>query len=215
MDRQEINSGASTVSSSWCQDKQQREREAAENSQRLKQAYSAAPVDLIPHNTEPDTLPTGMYEHPRSPSPAWAEYTAAGLHAPSVPSFITTAVHDRGLEHERLKQQVARILVQSEESDDEDNDLSRTVDAFKDLDLETEDDVEEETLFSNVPVSRDYAPYPDKVSMLLDILDNLPRLRMSMGTGNTRSISALFDRVCPPITVVPKLRVVHESKEFA
>jgi hypothetical protein len=117
------------------QDKQQREREAAESSQRLQQAYSAAPVDLIPHNTEPDALPTGMYEHPRSPSPAWAEYTVAGLHAPSVPSFITTAAHDRGLEHERLKQQVTRMLVQSEESDDEDNNLGHTVDAFKDLGL--------------------------------------------------------------------------------
>ncbi|KAF7366090.1 hypothetical protein MVEN_00485300 [Mycena venus] len=63
-----------------------------------------------------------------------------------------------------------------DESDDELED--DTINALKDLDMEG-DEVNEETYFNNVPVSRDYAPYPDKVSMLLDILDNLPRLRMS------------------------------------
>ncbi|KAF8804944.1 hypothetical protein BYT27DRAFT_7047775, partial [Phlegmacium glaucopus] len=40
-----------------------------------------------------------------------------------------------------------------------------------------EDDIHEE--FTGVPANHDYAPYPNKTMCFLDILDNLPRMRLS------------------------------------
>ncbi|KAJ7847525.1 hypothetical protein B0H13DRAFT_2255356 [Mycena leptocephala] len=166
------------------QHKKQRDQEAALKAQRLQQAYSGPSMHPIQSgsNANVSSAPRAEMYHDdggRSPSPGWTDYAAAGLNAPVIPSFMTCAVEDRELEQERLKQQVAQMLAQSED-DDEDDTLDNTINALKDLDLDNEgDEINEETYFSNVPISHDYAPYPDKVSMLLDILDNLPRLRMS------------------------------------
>ncbi|KAJ6570349.1 hypothetical protein B0H10DRAFT_2168799 [Mycena sp. CBHHK59/15] len=88
-------------------------------------------------------------------------------------------VRDPAAERERLRAQVERMLSESEQNEEDDITLGETVDALKDLDLEDEDEIDEESYFSNIPVDRDYSPYPNKVTMLLDIYDNFPRIRMS------------------------------------
>ncbi|KAJ6608328.1 hypothetical protein B0H10DRAFT_2303295 [Mycena sp. CBHHK59/15] len=140
----------------------QRHQEEAERSQRLNETYSGAPADPIQSSVDPSPASRAeMYDGYRSPSPGWVEYAAAGLNPPVIPSFITRTAHEQGTERERLREQ---------ENDEDDEDmLGNTIDALKDL----------ETCFSGIPINREYSPYPNKVSMLLDILDNLPRLRMS------------------------------------
>ncbi|KAJ6567792.1 hypothetical protein B0H10DRAFT_2168917 [Mycena sp. CBHHK59/15] len=89
-------------------------------------------------------------------------------------------VRNPAAERERLRAQVERMLSESEQNEEDDITLGETVDALKDLDLEDEDEIDEESYFSNIPVDRDYSPYPTKwQTMLLDIYDNFPRIRMS------------------------------------
>ncbi|KAJ7037752.1 hypothetical protein C8F04DRAFT_1256642 [Mycena alexandri] len=89
--------------------------------------------------------------------------------------------HEQSIDVERLKQQVVQMLAQFEDSEEDDNDmLENTINTLRDLDLETEQDkIDPESYFNAVPMSKDYAPYPNKMHMLLNILDNLPRLQMS------------------------------------
>ncbi|KDR74877.1 hypothetical protein GALMADRAFT_99137 [Galerina marginata CBS 339.88] len=94
---------------------------------------------------------------------------------------------DPSQERERLRQQVEQLLLQAEHEDefgspDDPDDLTSTniAQAFADLDLEEMLDEEEVfDYFNQVSPEHDYYPYPNKTTMLLDILDNLPRLRMS------------------------------------
>ncbi|KAJ7752333.1 hypothetical protein B0H16DRAFT_1723687 [Mycena metata] len=162
----------------------QRDRDVAETALRLEEAYSGAST-LPVQSPSTDPSPTHraeMYENEPFIQPSWAEYEAAGLNAPVIPSFMTRTAHEESLEAERLKEQVAQMLAQFEDGKEEDDDdtLENTINTFKDLDLETEqDEIDPESYFNTIPMSKEYVPYPNKVSMLLDILDNLPRLRMS------------------------------------
>ncbi|SJL18296.1 uncharacterized protein ARMOST_21882 [Armillaria ostoyae] len=90
-------------------------------------------------------------------------------------------------EHARLHRQYLLMLEQAfsgtdsntgiEESDETDAFLA---DEFRALDLESPTDEEDiANFFNGITKDKDYAPYPNKTTALLDILDNLPRLRLS------------------------------------
>ncbi|KAJ7756798.1 hypothetical protein DFH07DRAFT_773024 [Mycena maculata] len=141
------------------ENKRNNDLKAAERSQRLENTYSGAPADPIPSGSIPVPTPRAeMNDVQCSPGPGWHEYEAAGLNAPVIPPFITPSADDQALERERLREQVERLLTQSEESDEEDDMLN---DTFKDFGFEATDD--EESYFSSIPIDREYTPYPNKV----------------------------------------------------
>ncbi|KAF8874151.1 hypothetical protein CPB84DRAFT_1690343 [Gymnopilus junonius] len=63
------------------------------------------------------------------------------------------------------------------DSDDDDFDLAEEVRQYLATDVQDSEEVARQ--FNDLPVDSDYFPYPSKLMMLLDIVDNLPRLRMS------------------------------------
>ncbi|KIK02140.1 hypothetical protein K443DRAFT_122032 [Laccaria amethystina LaAM-08-1] len=82
--------------------------------------------------------------------------------------------------------QVEDLLQQAEHEDEfgagdsDDITMTNVMDEFRSLGLEEEgntDDIQD--YFSQVPINHDYDPFLNKLMMLLDILDNLPQLRMS------------------------------------
>lgn len=171
---------ASDVHAAHLKNKLHRKLEAAKNEQRLRETYSAG--ESGPMNSVPEAAGShlGMdNDTGRSPSPGPMDYVAAGLSAPVIPSFITPLVHNPSVERERLQEQVERMLAQAEQAqDDDDIALEDTMNTFKDLglcmslftqktkthwalDLE-DDEIDEATYFSNIPVDSNYSPYPNK-----------------------------------------------------
>ncbi|KAJ7474227.1 hypothetical protein FB451DRAFT_1351527 [Mycena latifolia] len=190
----------------------ERDKQAAEKARRLEETYSGAPADPIQASDPSPALHAEMYsgDQQRSPSPSWADYEAAGLNAPAIPSFITRIIHDPDAERAQLREQVEQMLSRSEESDDEEDELGNTINALKDLGLETEgDEIDAENYFSNIPIDTEYSPYPNKVSMLLDILDNLPCLRMS---SNQLKMILWILKECK-VTSVPSYSAFRQMQE--
>ncbi|KAJ6629389.1 hypothetical protein B0H10DRAFT_2160501 [Mycena sp. CBHHK59/15] len=146
--------------------KQRRIQELEENARKLREVYSG-----------PEAPP--IESEPQAPAIAIPSMFEAGLTAPIIPTYMT--VHDPDEERNRLRAEVERMLSQSEQSDEEDDiTLTDTVNSLKDLDLENEEDeIDDDMSYTSVPLDSAYSPYPNKVNMLLDIIDNLPRLRMS------------------------------------
>ncbi|KZP11281.1 hypothetical protein FIBSPDRAFT_899076 [Athelia psychrophila] len=115
----------------------------------------------------------------------------AGVHTP-IPTGMLP--HDPSIEETRLREQVHALLMQAEQDDefgglaDSENDstITNIVEQFGLLDLDDSAADTVESVTENPAANRGYAPYPSKMiahtnykMMLLDIIDNLPRLRMS------------------------------------
>ncbi|KAL6304493.1 hypothetical protein BKA93DRAFT_749693 [Sparassis latifolia] len=85
--------------------------------------------------------------------------------------------------HQKLLRRECELLalrVQEEELDSVEEDAN-IIQEFQNLGLEgeegDEDNMHEE--FTGVPVDHDFAPYGNKTMFLLNVLDNLPKLRLS------------------------------------
>ncbi|KAJ6618968.1 hypothetical protein B0H10DRAFT_2371976 [Mycena sp. CBHHK59/15] len=167
---------------SHLQNKQRRLQELENNAQKLRDVYSG-PESHLPGSQQPPHIPLpSMFDcdDGQPPSPTYADYAAAGLAAPIIPTHMQ--LHDPNEERNRLRAEVERMLSQSEQNADKDDiTITAMVNALHSLDLENEeeDELDDDMAYTHVPVGSAYSPYPNKVTMLLDILDNLPRLRMS------------------------------------
>ncbi|KAL0954389.1 hypothetical protein HGRIS_003373 [Hohenbuehelia grisea] len=100
-----------------------------------------------------------------------------------IPTFITPKPSlDIEAEKARLHDMVAQLVEQATEADelgyDDDATLSNV-----DLGFQSKDDIMDDDAISAelkaIAPDDSFAPYPNKIMMLLDILDNLPRLRLS------------------------------------
>ncbi|KAJ6615575.1 hypothetical protein B0H10DRAFT_2164804 [Mycena sp. CBHHK59/15] len=170
---------------SHLQNKQRRLQELENNAQKLRDIYSG-PESHLPGSQQPPHIPLpSMFDcdDGQPPSPTYADYAAAGLAAPIIPTHMQ--LHDPNEERNRLRAEVEQMLSQSEQNADEDDiTITATVNALHSLE---EDELDDDMAYTHVPVGSAYSPYPNKVCpltwlayhMLLDILDNLPRLRMS------------------------------------
>ncbi|KAJ3509005.1 hypothetical protein NLJ89_g5450 [Agrocybe chaxingu] len=104
---------------------------------------------------------------------------------PLIPANIQPLVHDEVAKEEELLSYFNQLLSQAQHNDFVE---STEEDFFDDVieDLEDGPDLrtglnDQDILnqFDNIKSTSDYFPYPNKTMMLLDIMDNLPRLRVS------------------------------------
>ncbi|KAJ7044426.1 hypothetical protein C8F04DRAFT_1174856 [Mycena alexandri] len=150
-------------------------QELAENAQKLQDVYSGAEAQTGgSHPQEPhNPLPSMFDDHQDdwAHTPTYADYAAAGLTAPIIPSGME--LYDPEEQRNRLRAEVERMLAQSEQ-DDEEDDIALPIDPE-----DGEDELDDDMAYTQVPADAAYFPYPNKVTMLLDVLDNLLRLRMS------------------------------------
>ncbi|KAF7344773.1 hypothetical protein MVEN_01638300 [Mycena venus] len=161
---------------------QRRREELEANAQKLRDVYSGPGAALPDSEPQQPTLPfPSMFDddNGRALSPTYADFAAAGLTAPVIPTNMEVCDPDE--ERNRLRAEVKRILSQSEE-DDKDDDIA-LLDNLGPSALEDsgddEDELDDDMTYTQCSVNSAYYPYPNKVNMLLDVLDNLPRLRMS------------------------------------
>ncbi|KAL4261149.1 hypothetical protein AB1N83_008369 [Pleurotus pulmonarius] len=166
---------------------EQNEREQAE-ARRLQAAYDGASVvlpsgqDDIEFNTR-----SGLFDRTEDlrniESDAPLHFSS--IYEPLIPTFITPLSDNADARRAILQAQVEDLLRQAEQDDEfgpgaEGDITSTNVEDTFGAGLDTEADVDEiSDYLAGITVEKDYAPYPNKVLMLLDILDNLPRLRMS------------------------------------
>ncbi|KAJ6573596.1 hypothetical protein B0H10DRAFT_1964004 [Mycena sp. CBHHK59/15] len=134
-------------------------------------SLEARPIES--ESQEPSIPLPSMFEgdNNRSWSPTYDDYATVRFIAPIIPTYMMA--HDPD-EHNRLRAEVEQMISQSEPSDEEEN----IPDCSSDLDDE-ENEIDDDMAYTNVPVDSAYSLYPNKVNMLLDMIDNLPQLRMS------------------------------------
>ncbi|KAJ7787250.1 hypothetical protein B0H14DRAFT_3580816 [Mycena olivaceomarginata] len=116
----------------------------------LRDTYSGPEASLPDSEPQQPTFPLpSMFdgEIDSAWTPTYADYAAAGLRAPIIPTNME--LHNPEEERNRFS------------TEDE------------------EDELDDEMAYTHGSAGSNYYPYPNKVNMLLDILDNLPRLRMS------------------------------------
>ncbi|KII84492.1 hypothetical protein PLICRDRAFT_179320 [Plicaturopsis crispa FD-325 SS-3] len=169
-----------------------RSRLAAEDAKRLQTAYASADdwwnADSQVPNPRPSNTP-GLFD---TVDPVGAD-SAADNHVfddmpELIPTYISPIVHDPDDERERLRREVEILHLQAEEEDEFGEDLedhptvAGVADKFRALGLDNPFDNDEGSdldHLSGIRSDPSYSSYPNKVTMLLDIIDNLPRLRMS------------------------------------
>ncbi|KAJ7906464.1 hypothetical protein B0H13DRAFT_1880530 [Mycena leptocephala] len=170
---------ASDIHSAHVQNKERRQQELEENTRKLHDVYSgpeaslSEPVDPGPYSPLPAMFDD---EYSRPHSPTYANYASAGLAPPIIPTSMT--VHDPDEERNRLRAEVERMLSQSDQHEDDDDITLPQGVTREDID-NGEEELDDDLAYTQGPVDNAYFPYANKITMLLDILDNLPRLRMS------------------------------------
>ncbi|KAJ6456513.1 hypothetical protein C8R45DRAFT_1056469 [Mycena sanguinolenta] len=117
-----------------------------------------------------------MFDHEEDDShtPTYADFEGAGLDAPVIPTFMP--LYDPDEERNQLPAAVEKMLSQSDQNADDDD--IALPESLQDID-DDEEELEDDPVHTLGALDSPYSPYPNKVAMLLDILDNLPRLRMS------------------------------------
>ncbi|KAL4256220.1 hypothetical protein AB1N83_012604 [Pleurotus pulmonarius] len=153
----------------------------------LQAAYDGNSAILPENNAVPYNIRSSLFDAASNVNdPAAPDDTSvySGIFStPLIPTFIPLISNDMDERRAVLQAQIEELLRQAEQADefgfgaDEDITSTNVEDAFG---LDGEADMDEITDYlSGITVERDYAPYPNRLLMLLDILDNLPRLRMS------------------------------------
>ncbi|KAF8056083.1 hypothetical protein FPV67DRAFT_1732296 [Lyophyllum atratum] len=169
----------------------ERDEQAAAQKARLQDTYSSGStrIHFDGLNTLDDIQQSqaGMFDPMPDADDAVFNQYMADRAPPLIPTYIEPITHDPATERERLRRQFEELMLQAEHEDEfgtgpteDDITVTNVVNDFRSLELESIHDEDEiQAQFNRVPVTSDYAPYPNKTSMLLDIIDNLPRLRMS------------------------------------
>ncbi|KAJ6548061.1 hypothetical protein B0H10DRAFT_1969373 [Mycena sp. CBHHK59/15] len=98
-------------------------------------------------------------EASQSHAPTYADYAAAGLAAPIIPTFMK--VHDPNEERNRLRAEVERMLSQSDQNEDDD-DIALPEMAPGDVENE-ENELDDDMAYTMGTVEDAYFPYPNKV----------------------------------------------------
>lgn len=170
--------------------KAERDEWAAANKARLQETYSGTAAQLQSRPTDDSQLeqpPAGMFDPVLDADDLAFDQYMADRAPPLIPTYIEPITHDPAVERERLRRQFEELMLQAEHEDEfgtgpteDDITVTNIANDFRSLDLDdTQDDDDIQAQFSRVPIRSDYAPYPNKTMMLLNIVDNLPRLRMS------------------------------------
>ncbi|KAF4584014.1 hypothetical protein EYR40_002512 [Pleurotus pulmonarius] len=163
------------------------EREQMETRQ-AQAAYDTNPAMLPETNSIPYNSRSGLFGPAAIVNDTTAPddyYLYPGLYSdPLIPTFIPLISNDMEARRAVLQSQIEELLRQAEQTDEfgmgADEDITST-NVEDNFDIDGEADMDEITDYiAGITVERDYSPYPNKLMMLLDILDNLPRLRMSI-----------------------------------
>ncbi|KAK7449318.1 hypothetical protein VKT23_013461 [Stygiomarasmius scandens] len=148
------------------------------------ETYSAAPV-MAPMNSFSVTE--------AAPYPAVSpSYSFDGNDSVDIQGYFLEPlpVHDETAEREKLESESLNLRMQamyeeSEEAAENDSTNTNVIDAMRRLGIDVDSGMEANDFESlvlptaNIDNNMDYSPYPNKIAMLLDIMDNLPRLRLS------------------------------------
>ncbi|KAK0467036.1 uncharacterized protein EV420DRAFT_1636071 [Desarmillaria tabescens] len=101
----------------------------------------------------------------------------------SIPEHLSfDPEEERNCLHQQYIMMLEEAILGSEDNnfDESDETTAFLADEFRAVDLEPSSDEEDiANYFNGTSTSKDWSPYPNKTMALLDILDNLPRLRLS------------------------------------
>ncbi|KAF7339456.1 hypothetical protein MSAN_02159900 [Mycena sanguinolenta] len=140
-----------------------RRQEEEENARRPRSVYSGPEASLA---ESPNTVSHSQYpamfdaEDGYSHSPTYADFEAAGLDVPIVPTYMP--LYDPNDEQTRLKVEVEKMLSQSDQNAD-DNDIALPdTTSLQDIENE-EDELDDDLAYTQVPLESAYSPHPNKV----------------------------------------------------
>ncbi|KAJ7050132.1 hypothetical protein C8F01DRAFT_1068165 [Mycena amicta] len=157
-----------------------KEKLRQDQASQLRNVYSGPDVAPIASSAEGSVRP-GMFDVP-SPDmelPPFSIFPESPIDT-GIPSLD---VHDTNAERDRLAEQLMLLLMQAE---DLDQFGERAEEEDTTVPFSNTFDDDEDVVIDMEPTLTDsqYQPYPNRMHMLLDIIDNLPRLRLSSSHFN-------------------------------
>ncbi|KAJ7063307.1 hypothetical protein C8F01DRAFT_1229908, partial [Mycena amicta] len=168
----------------------QKEQDRLDRLNHLRGVYSGPDAQTtMPSVDASSHVRAGMFDTPPDNNdliPPHLFATTGMLSEPAIDPGVQPLSHDADAERERLAEQLMKLLWEAEDLDefgDRADEEDATAPAFGgdfDADGDEEDNVNHESTDQDPRC----APYPNRLHMLLDIIDNLPRLRLSTSHFN-------------------------------